>query len=624
MKRIIQWGLTLFCVLTVFASCSESDNNSISLPVSIPASQSKLVTLPEGVVSKGYIMQTARIVNTIDGGVTVYEKKNVQVAFDGQDVYVSGFSTSFPESFVKGTLSGAGTCQFKSGQYVGKDKAGEKYVVGIMGTGDKAHQLTDFECSYDAEMRILTIPVEGATCAVAESVSPSQAEVSNILQSVTLMPGSFEEPAVLTLPEGLTTEQWYVTGATNNDRGLNYCMNVAFDGQDVYIQGFFKELPLTWMHGRLENGVITIEKGQLMGYYNSWQEVSFLVDNDDGKISDLKLTYDAEKGLMTSDDTACLYDLDSKSLAYAFYEIYITKKRYVVPDPTLPPAGVAVRYYRFTYTYLDPDAEEEEEVEEDVRILDEAQFVFDGNDVYLKLFTVDANGWAKGTLSSDGKTITIPSFYYIGTWSSQVIHEDYYLTAYVDKGTHYEAADIVLDYNAQDGSIRSSQQICISSSYRMIKLFAANIFGDAVFIEKKEVAATPAAPEVELNFNKLRKFLIVSLNIPLVAVNDVDLLAEKLSYKLWYEKDGQPHELVFRASEQEDLDTDMVEFPYFFRTRDEFVSRGGHLEVHRPLSELLSWTKVGAQTIYRGGGEEHASAITWYDATNYYQEEGIQ
>ena len=86
---------------------------------------------------------------------------------------------------------------------------------------------------------------------------------------------------------------------------------------------------------------------------------------------------------------------------------------------------------------------------------------------------------------------------------------------------------------------------------------------------------------------------------------------------------GQQHELVFRASEQENLDTDMVEFPYSFCTTEEFVRRGRKIEVHRPLKELLCWTKVGAQLIYLGGGEEHASAITWVDATSFYQENDI-
>ena len=169
MKRMIQGVLTLLSILPVFTSCSDSD----SLTTPSESTQGKLVTLPQGVVSKGYTMQTVRIVTMTDREQTSYEKKNVQVAFDGQDVYVTGFSSSFPESFVKGTVTSAGTCLFKSGQYVGEDKTGEKYVVGIMDTSDKAKQLTDFECTYDPEMRILTIP-EDAKFAVASGISRAE------------------------------------------------------------------------------------------------------------------------------------------------------------------------------------------------------------------------------------------------------------------------------------------------------------------------------------------------------------------------------------------------------------------------------------------------------------------
>ena len=111
MKRMIQWvvAATLVCGLTVFTACSKDDDSDTPA-----ATQGKLVTLPQGVVSKGYTMQTVRIVNMTDREQTTYEKKNVQVAFDGQDVYVSGFSSSFPESFVKGTLTDAGTCLFET------------------------------------------------------------------------------------------------------------------------------------------------------------------------------------------------------------------------------------------------------------------------------------------------------------------------------------------------------------------------------------------------------------------------------------------------------------------------------------------------------------------------------
>ena len=55
---MIQGVLTLLYILPVFTSCSDSD----SLATPSESTQGKLVTLPQGVGSKGYTMQTVRIV----------------------------------------------------------------------------------------------------------------------------------------------------------------------------------------------------------------------------------------------------------------------------------------------------------------------------------------------------------------------------------------------------------------------------------------------------------------------------------------------------------------------------------------------------------------------------------
>ena len=51
---MIQGVLTLLSILPVFTSCSDSD----SLATPSESTQGKLVMLPQGVVSKGYTMQT--------------------------------------------------------------------------------------------------------------------------------------------------------------------------------------------------------------------------------------------------------------------------------------------------------------------------------------------------------------------------------------------------------------------------------------------------------------------------------------------------------------------------------------------------------------------------------------
>ena len=615
MKRMIQGVLTLLYILPVFTSCSDSD----SLATPSESTQGKLVTLPQGVVSKGFTMQTVRIVNMTDREQAAYEKKNVQVAFDGQDVYVTGFSSSFPESFVKGTLTSAGTCLFKSGQYVGEDNTGEKYVVGIMGTGDKANQLTDFECTYDPEMRILTIP-EDATFAVAESDAPSHTQVSNILQNVTVMPGSFKEPSVVTLPEGVTTEQWYITGRDNYDYCLNYGATIGFDGEDVYIQGLFKEMPLAWLHGHLKDGVITIEKGQSLGYYWKWRETLFLGLDEKDEICDIKLTYDAGKGTMESDYAISLYDIDKHSVDYGFAACHITKERYVVPDPILLPSGVTASPYRFEYEILDID--DDGYLIKAGDALEEVLIGFDGNDVYFKFPHVDANGWAKGTLSPDHQTITIPSLQYVGSWQEEDNpRQDYYLTGFVDKGnTEYELTDIVFDYDAQQDIISSSKTMCINSSYRILDYYGYLVFRNNKFTKKEEVAATPAAPEVKMDYNTVETIIRLSVEIPLVADDGSDLLTDKLSYIVYYEKDGGQHEMVFRATDYKGLENDIVEIPYNLNISSGIIRGGKTIMLDLALDGLLTWTKVGAKVIYRGGGEEHTSPITWFDAKSFYEE----
>ncbi len=618
----------LTCALILFAACSEKDDNAVTPP----EPSGKLVTLPPGVVSKGYTLQTEKTVNTATGEREYYDKQNVQVAFDGKDVYVAGFSPSFPKSFVKGTLTDAGTCLFKSGQYVGEGKDGEKYVIG-MKTGALAASpaevgVTDLEFSYDAEMRILTLVGAGdasaPTPAIAESgdpLTPSLASSVPVIRSATVMPGSFREQPMVTLPDGVTTEQRYITGNSESDPNLNYSVTIGFDGQDVYIQGLFQPLPLTWVKGRLSDGVITIERGQFLGYYKEWQEV-FLVGTKDGKDSDLTLTYDAGKEIMESDQIICMYDLDTHTYPYYFYDAYIAKERYVIPDPILPPDGIAASAYRidFEVMALDDDKTKLVKIEDG---LDEVLLCFDGNDVYFKFTFIQANGWAKGTLSSDGQTITIPSLQYVGSWQGNLTRQDYYLTGFVEKGPgKYELTDIVLDYDAQQGIIRSSQMMGFSSSYRIYSPYGYLEYQNTVFTKKKEVAATPAAPEIGMTNGETTSYITIDLTISLVADDGADLLTDKLSYIIYYEKDGQQHELVFRAADYKGLKEDTVEIPYNFHTYD--IARGGEtIIIPKSMDGLFTWTKVGVKVVYRGGGEVHASPITWFDAKSFYEEEGL-
>ena len=92
--------------------------------------QEQLVVLPDGVSSEDYTMTISQYAYTPDGMVNVGGKRTVQVAFDGQDVYVSGLPLYFRGSYVKGTLNAEGQYVFKNGQFVGQDESGNEYLNG--------------------------------------------------------------------------------------------------------------------------------------------------------------------------------------------------------------------------------------------------------------------------------------------------------------------------------------------------------------------------------------------------------------------------------------------------------------------------------------------------------------
>ena len=123
-----------------------------------------------------------------------------------------------------------------------------------------------------------------------------------------------------------------------------------------------------------------------------------------------------------------------------------------------------------------------------------------------------------------------------------------------------------------------------------------------------------------MSYGDLESFIRLELSIPLVADDGSDLLTDKLSYIVYYEKDGGQHEMVFRAADYQGLETDMVEIPYNLNVISGIARGGVTIMLDKTLDGLFTWTKVGAKVIYRGGGEEHASPITWFDAKTFYEE----
>ena len=115
------------------------------------------VALPEGVEAQEYTLAITHRVYQADNQYTESSKEvTAYVAFDGNDVYVSGLSYYFPAAYVKGTYSDVDErVTFESGQYLGSDQYGNEYLTSYV-IEDGKGVITPFVFLYDPNTKSLT------------------------------------------------------------------------------------------------------------------------------------------------------------------------------------------------------------------------------------------------------------------------------------------------------------------------------------------------------------------------------------------------------------------------------------------------------------------------------------
>ena len=252
-----------------------------------------VVELPEGVVPEEFTLTATGAVNSSFGWSDQNVEETRMVAFDGNDIYVQGLAAEyFPDAYVKGTLNAAGQYVFKSGQLAGEDSYGPEYLVGFSADGEGyAVYEPEFIVDFDSETRTLTL-ADGYY--IAESPYKDEVGLYAYLETAVYTEGALDLPFV-ELPEGVEPEAWtlegfYSDGSVGND--LQLTVGVAFDGNDIYVQGLAYWFEEAWLKGTLdaESGIVTFPSGQLMGKDEYGKEFMVGFDED---ICDIQYIYDA-------------------------------------------------------------------------------------------------------------------------------------------------------------------------------------------------------------------------------------------------------------------------------------------------------------------------------------------
>ena len=430
-----------------------------------------------------------------------------------------------------------------------------------------------------------------------------------------------EEDVLVALPEGAEAEVWTIEGEFNTNDGTENVQEqtqLAKVGNDIYVQGLAYYFPEAWMKGTLDEqtGIVTFANGQFVGEDEYGKE--YILGTEDGEtICDIQFAYDAEAQTLTQLTGYILENGDSKT-EMSYYGYWTNINFYagepIVIDPVVAPEDLATETYLFKAMSLEyAESDEETETESEPEWVDyslQVQVGFDADTVYIQGLSADyAQGWVKATKNEAGQYV-IPANQFMGTYDVAGLGwfiYDYFFTAV---GENDELVDAVLNFDAETSTFSTDQTLALNGSKRSLYYYL--MFQNVTITKMPEVAATPADPEVvsvslEGNYPK------VSFSIPAKDVDGNDLLNSKLAYVIWIEKDGQEQQLTLAADIYENLENDMTEIPYSFTDDYDIMSTGSTVYLNQGAEELATWTKIGVQSIYRGGGEEHKSNIGWYD-----------
>ena len=398
---------------------------------------------------------------------------------------------------------------------------------------------------------------------------------------------------LVTPPETATVETWYtvkgsfyVSGETDwvDITSQMGTINVAIDGDDLYIQGIAFWFKDSWIKGKINDGTVLFASAQFVGEDEYGPE--YIVGSEDGSTltNGIVFNYDAEKGILSA-VTPIILENGKKDTMYPYSywdQPTFTKDAPAAPETVVVPEGLVAE--EFVISYIDNNDEPATAY---------LNIGFDGNDVYIQgLCSYVPEAWVKGTL--DGTTITIPGGQYFGPYSKYEMF--------------LQDEDVVLTYDAEANKLTSSETITIVTADGL----KGDIYNEAVIIKVVEKAGTPATPSISEILDS-QDGPVAMFSVPAVDVDGNGMVSSKLSFQFFYDVEQEINPVTFEPEYYKNLTEAMTVIPYGFADDWDFYPT--YIYMNQP--DFKNWNKIGIQSIYTGGGEENKSEIFWLTLKEY-------
>lgn len=465
------------------------------------------------------------------------------------------------------------------------------------------------------------LPISSAPITVAEkSLVAAPFKAAAHLGQVAKAPALAD---VVTPPQAMTTETYTLQGSGFYYDGgwtamsATWSLLVGFDGNDVYIRGLGYYMNEAWVQGTLADGKVTFASGQFLG--NDGNDAFYLVATESvspwGDLDSFAFDYDAETGTFTLEAGVDINEAPAANSEGGIYDYWtgtvkLVKGEVEADEVVTLPDGVTPEEYVFSAKSLSWDDNGNEQRDDVSRSM---MVAIDGNDVYLQgLSTNVAEAWVKGELNAGGNVV-FPAGQYLGQkdYSMFGIY-DFYFNGYDNATGEIKDLPMAYDADADRFTTAANDWVRITTSKYGIQSYA--IYVDVVIEKVHEQAGTPATPSI-IAYDDDGGMIWVELDIPLVDTEGNGLSTDKLSYKFYTDINQDITPFVFVGGDYVSIGEDTEEIPYNLDDNTEFL-RGGEVVIMYAY-DSEEWNRLGVQTIYRGGGEEHASEIGWFEIKAY-------
>lgn len=617
-------NLTVIGVKSIYTAAGETNESDI-VWFDIP----QLTIVPDGLEMKEY-PTTSEVHDNNYYNYT--SERSSKVAIDGNNIYIQGILPQCPNGWAKGTISGT-TVSIPIMQCQGSSN--EQYVY-LTGLEFATQEFIDIVFEYNAE--------EDIYVTFDMIIGNANTEELNIippyLSSMTISTEKVPEP--VQLPEGAEVKEYPFLGQTVIEKTaveFESTVNVAVVGDDVYMQGLNELAPEAWVKGTWNaDGNIVFPTGQNFGvdetkdldgnvFYT--RQFFFMGGNyETGMIDDVRMTYNAEKDY---------YELQN--------ELFVNNKKTTLDiikwymhgstigqkeESNLPPLVTVTPPDDLNKEQWKIEATEKTQGIQSYQAYCDAGFYTadetDGTYFYIQgLCPESPEIWVKAPLK-DGKVVIPASTYFTNTYLMDPNTYEYFmvqlfLTSATPEGN--ALTDVVFDYDEEKGKLVSTQPIFINANRR--ELAYVHYYDGMTITHIPDVAATPVDP----SFAKQGGLDLVDTWSPkihaVIKCADVEgneLLADKLYYSVWIEKDGEQQPLVFLSYYYWGLFEDTAEIPYTLDDWD--ITRGGEtITLYQEPDEIKTWKRIGLQTIYYGGDQRNVSNIIWAENPAYDGTTGI-